>query len=261
MINLRLSAMLLIIFSITLSARAATDQETINQARQAYYNLKTAGVIGFRCHIQPDWDSILTSAQDDETTQDEVLPIMKEMHFEVLVGPDGAPTVSRQFDVPPPNQDIAERAASIADGIEKIITDFYQVWSLFLVNSPFSDPGTEFKLKDSDGKYRLFYKKGPNDVSLSMSHDFTIEEMKVSSDQFDATTHPLFVRVGNGLVLKGYQTILNTLSGTAARTDVVIVNDVYEGVTLPHTTIVTVRTANSSIVTTLTFSNYQLQKR
>ena len=240
---------------------AATDREIITQARQSYYNLKIAGLSEFRCNVQPDWESILTAAQADEATQDEILPVMEEMHFEVSVGPDGASTVSRKFDMAPPNDEIAQRARSIADGIEQIVTGFYQTWSRFLINSPFPDPGGEFKLRDLDGKYQLFYKEGPSNISLTMGHDFTIDEMKVSSDKFEETIHPLFGHVGNALVLKGYQTVLNMASGTSVQVNVVIENGEYERIILPKTVVATVPTPESSIEFTLTFSNYKLKKR
>ena len=49
------------------------DQDTIRQARQSYYNLKSQGLVQLRRVVQPDWDSIYKTINADKVGTEQLL--------------------------------------------------------------------------------------------------------------------------------------------------------------------------------------------
>jgi hypothetical protein len=242
-------------------AHAANDQDTIDLARKAYYSLKKEGLVEFRCNVQPDWEAMLAGANADDATKTEVLPILKKTRFGVLVGPDGASSISHQSDAAPPNEEVAARIRSMTEGMDQILTGFFQTWSGFTINSIFPDTDTKFQLEDQGDKYRLTYGDGSSGVLISMSHDFAIEELKVTTAQFVATIQPQFVHEENGFLLTGYNASYKPASGDPLQLSVSIDNSDVEKLRLPRTVKATVPTPGGPLEIVLTFSDYQIKKR
>ena len=100
-------------------AYCTDKKELVRQARQSYYNLANAGLNEFRCQVLPDWDTTFNGLKADPVGRDQVLPILRKTHFELLVGPNGASTVSHQSELAPPNEQVAERVREAIAGTSK----------------------------------------------------------------------------------------------------------------------------------------------
>ena len=137
--KLKRGAMLLAIYCLLLPsaleslAHGTDKKEIVRQARQSYYNLANAGMNEFRCQVLPDWDTTFKTLKADPIGRDQVLPILRKTHFELLVGPDGASTVSHRSELVPPNEDVAERVRKATGGTEQVLTGFLHTWSGFMV--------------------------------------------------------------------------------------------------------------------------------
>ena len=241
-------------------SHAADDQDKINQARKSYYSLKTAGFAEFRAKVQPDWESMLISLKADDATKDKILPILKKTQFEVVVGPDGASTVSHQIDAAPPDEDIANRTRGITQAIEQILTGFFQTWSGFTITSLFPDPGEKFQLEGQAEKYHLTYGDGTSDVSIVMAHDFAMEEMKVTTAQFEATIQPQWARNDSGFLLSGYIASYKMASGDVQQASVSIDYSDVEQLKLPRTVKANLPTPAGQMEVILAFSDYLVKK-
>src|SRR5579863_8004534 len=162
------------------TARGATDEEIMQRARQSYYNLKDEGLVKYRCRLVPDWKSMAKSLTADASAQ-ELFPLLSGERFEVAIGPDGASSISHHSDQTPPNEQAAERLRKVTGGLEQTVTGFFQMWSVFMFNSPLPDAGESYLLEDLGERYRVTYKVGANDVVTTMTKDLAIDEMKVTT--------------------------------------------------------------------------------
>ena len=245
----------------SLAARGADRKETIRQAHRSYYNLKSEGLTEFRCHVQLDWDSLYKGLKVNAVGRDQLLPILRKVHFQVLVGPDGGSTVSHESELAPPNEEVAERVRRSIAGVEQILTGFLQTWSGFMINSPFPRVDDEYQLEDLDDKLRLSYKEGTGNIVISMTRDFVMDEVSVATPQFEGTVRPKFSRNKRGFVLASYDVVYKAESGNPQQLAVKIEYQNVEGFDLPSTIEATVTSPGGVVDVHLTFTDYRVKKR
>jgi hypothetical protein len=179
-------------------------KEVMRQARESYGGLKGQGLTEFRFDVVPDWDAFF-KAQAQGLGQDELLPALKQVHFHVVVGPDGASNISHQSDVAPPSEELATRMRQSIGGMEQVVTGFLQTWSGYAMGPPLPPVDSEYQIEDLGKNYRFTYKDGPADVVLTLGRDFAIEEMKVTSSEFSGSIHPTLLAAKTGFRLTGYE--------------------------------------------------------
>ena len=237
------------------------DQEIIRQARQSYYDLKTQGLVELRCVVQPDWDSLYKSVNPDKVGIEQLLPILKGTHFTVLLGPAGASTISHDSDTAPPSENVAERIRQSVDGMEQILTGFFHTWSGFMFNSMLPEPDSKYHLEELGEKYALSFDEKTDQVAMVLNHQLAIEEVKVSTSDFDATLHPQWSPSSNGLVLAGYEANYKGTSSDPMKLSVQIEYREVEGLSLPSIVNAQVPIAAGNVSIRLVFLNYQVKKR
>ncbi len=243
-------------------ANGADKKQIVRQAHQSYYNLANAGLSEFRCQVLPDWDATFKTLKADPFGRDQVLPILRKTHFELLVGPDGASTVSHQSELVPPNEDVAERVRKATGGTEKVLTGFLQTWSGFMVKpTPLPDTESDYQFEDLGDKYRIKMKEASTDAVILMGRDFQIEEMTVVTPEFSGTVRPKFVRIKNQFILASYEGTYRAGSGNPQELSVQIEYGDVGGFSLPSKVTATVRLPSGAVAVPLTFANCQVKKR
>ncbi len=84
---------------------------------------------------------------------------------------------------------------------------------MFMLNSPFPSPDSDYKLEDLGTQYRLSYKDGSSDVITMMGKNLIITDIKVTSAEFSSSVRPRFVHTAKGFVLSSYDADYNPTSG------------------------------------------------
>ena len=93
--SLGLCALLLLVCGLATAqtqtaAQAADRQKVVEKARQAYYNLRTAGLDEFRATIKPNWSLVLKDQlQADPEKGKAALELLNGLHFSMLLDKDG----------------------------------------------------------------------------------------------------------------------------------------------------------------------------
>jgi hypothetical protein len=175
---------------------------------------------------------------------------LRKTHFELLVGPDGASTVSHQSELAPPDEQVAERVRKATGGTEQILTGFLQTWSGFMVKStPLPDADSDYQFEDLGDKYRVTSKEASIDAVILMGHDFQIEEMKVATPEFSGTVRP------------SYEATYTAGSGNPQGLSVEIEYGDVQGLSLPSKVTATVKLPTGAVAFPLTFANCQVKKR
>jgi hypothetical protein len=238
----------------------ADPKEIIRKARQSYYSLKAAGLIEFQCQVLPDWDSIYKDVPPDASGQDQLLPILKKVRFQVVFTPGGAPLVSHS-DVTPPNEQVATQLQKTITNLQQVITGFLNEWSLFAVAPPLPEIDGDYQLQDSGGLYHLAYKHGSGDVSTTMNRDFAIEELNFSSAKTNGSMLPILTKEKGGFVLTGYNATYLGADNSSLQMSVTIENQDVEGFELPAKVTAAVPVSMGKVTFPLTFTEYQVKKR
>lgn len=238
-----------------------TDKDIIRQARASYDTLKAEGVVEFRCQVQPDWDSISKAMTLDAMGRDQVLPALKKVHFQVVAGPDAAPTVSHEPYAAQPDEEVANRMQRTISDVEAVLTGFLNEWSLFALTPPLPEIDGDYQLQEIEGKYHLAYKHGEGDVSTTMNHSFAIEELNFSSAKVSGSILPILAKGKSGFVLGGYNATYLEDAGNSLQVSVTIENRNVEGVNLPGTVNAMIPSQTGRVTLPFTFTDYQVKKR
>jgi phage baseplate assembly protein gpV len=203
------------------------------KAKASYSSLKTVGLAEFSFDPVPDWDSVYQSVQPDATAKDTLLPILKKVRFHVLVGPDGASTISHENNQAPPSEEVAERMRSSIDGTEKVVTGFLQTWSGFAINSIIPEADTDYEVTEFPDGYRLFAKDGAVELTINFDKTLLITNFHVVSSEFQGEVSPKFVASKAGLQLAAYDADYKAPGGGEQHLSVTIKNEDADGVSVP----------------------------
>ena len=230
----------------------------IQQARASYYRLKENRVSGFRCRVVPDWDLLYSNLKVDDSGR-ELLSLLKQVRFRVVVGPTGASNVSHDSDVVPPNEQLAERLRQSISGFEQVVTGFFQTWTAFAIDSPFSENDNKAEIRESDGKYRFSAKQDTVEVLIVTTRDFAVEEMDVTTPQFHGVVRPKFTTTKNGFLLNAYSATLKSGEAVQELSAEISYQDV-DGVTLPAKVSAAVTVPTTKLAVGMSVVDYQVDK-
>jgi hypothetical protein len=197
------------------SPTSAPDRKQIvEDARQAYYNLRTAGLDEFRATIQPNWALVLKDQlKADPANGQAALKLLNGLHFSMLLDKDGKVTVTHHTDFEPANEQQRKGFDQIYSGMDQAIDGFFATWSVFMLAAPFPAANSQYQLDDLGTQYRVSYKDGKADVITTMGKNLIITEVKVNSAEFISSVRPQLTRTANGFVLSGYSADYKPTSG------------------------------------------------
>jgi hypothetical protein len=196
--------LLALLFATAAVAQSPDDRQTLNQARQAYYNLRTQGVSTFQCDVVPDWNLLLQDQrQSNPAAADTAIKVLNQLRFVVSVGADDKVTLTHN-ELTGQSQEMNTALTQIYGGMEQMTSGFFDTWKLFMVNRPFPETQSQFQLQPLGALYSLHYVENSSDVVTTMSKDFAINQLTVTTSAFHSSIHPIFTKSVNGYLLSGY---------------------------------------------------------
>jgi hypothetical protein len=197
-------------------AQTQTQSETplnkadiINKAKNSYYGLRKLGLIQFQARVSPNWDTLFAGKDLDP----EALKQIKEIKSTVVLGANDEIKVNTESGGSWPNAQLKQGVDLIFDGMSDMLKGFFPTWSLFMLTPPFPDGSEEFELKDLGNTYLIRHKERDDDISISMTKDFMITEVKVITAGYSSSVFPNFTKTDKGFVLIGYSAKYRTVKG------------------------------------------------
>lgn len=193
----------------------ANSKKVMEDARHAYYSLRTAGLDEFRATVRPNWELVLKDQlKSDPASAQAGLKLLNGLHFSMLLDRNDKVTVTHHADTEPSNEQQRKGFDDIYSGMDQAINGFFTTWELFMLNSPLPTADHDYKLEDLGTQYRLSYKDGSADVVTMMGKNLIITDIKVASADFNSSVRPQFVHTAKGFVLTGYDADYKPTSGS-----------------------------------------------
>lgn len=187
------------------TARAADKKDVIKRARDAYYSLKSRGMVEFRCSMVPNWEALLQDTRKtDPAAADRAIKTLDQLQFSVSLGTIGRAKVTHTT-ITPTNSQMAAGLNQIYGGMEQMISGFFDTWSPFMITSPLPEADSDYQLEEQADQWSLSYKEGTAVVLTTMDKNFAIRELKVSTPEFKSVIQPQFTSTARGFLLSGYQ--------------------------------------------------------
>jgi hypothetical protein len=176
------------------------------QARAAYYNLASRGYRQYRFQAKPDWSAMLgDQAKTNPAGFEAAMAIFAKLRFDVVVDEKGSAKISHN-DVEAPNDQTRAGLTQLYGGMDQMLTGFFQTWTPFMIETPFSSVGADLSVETIGTKYRFrWVENGSTKVEILTDQAFAVTEMKVTTPAFDSVIRPVFDRGPAGLVLTSYE--------------------------------------------------------
>ena len=236
--SLSLCALLMLVCGLAAAQSpisAADQKKVVEKARQAYYNLRAAGLEEFSATIQPNWSLVLKDQlKADPEKGEAALKLLNGLHFSMLLDKDGKVTVTHHTDTEPANDQQRQGFDQIYSGLDQAITGFFTTWSVFMLSPPLPAADSKYQLEDMGAQYRISYKDGASDVITTMGKDMIVTEVKVNSKDFISSVRPQLTRTTKGFVLSGYSADYKPTTGKGVvKLDLKIENHAVNGLQLP----------------------------
>jgi hypothetical protein len=238
-------------------AQSAAGDKLIRQAGNAYYHVKVAGLKTIQCEALPRWDSMVKQMEPESADRDRILALLKQLHFEVTIGPEGGATVSHRFTGAPPDSEMAARVQKAAGGIEQALNGFFQLWGPFAFGTYFPSPGSAYQLDRVGVQYRLTEKQGSTEAVSFLNPDFEITKIVTKTPQFMVTMRPAFSRGAEGYLLNAVSADIQIGTNQAGMAMTVTYENVL-GVTLPASLDAKVNAQGSTSVIQIQFAGYRI---
>jgi hypothetical protein len=242
-------------------AHCADKKVMLQKANQAYYNLKNNGLIEFSCQVLPDWDAAYKDIKMDAVGRDQVLPIAKQMRFQVAVGPSGAASVSHQSGGAPPSEEVAERLRKITGGMEHMLSGFFRTWSQLMINSPLPGSDSEYQVDELSNGYRFTADAETVHMAVFTNREFVIDSMEAKTSEFEGTVYPKFAKHAGGLLLDSYEGTYTAAGASPQKLSVKIQYQEVQGLPLPRTITMTMSLPQGRLAEPLTLTECQIKKK
>lgn len=238
------------------TSNAETDKrEIVRRATESYYSLRKLGLLEFKATFQPNWALMAKNAEANP----EAMKMLNSLVLSVSLRPDGSVRVTNDTKVPIPTGQ-KETVKQLRAAMEETLSGFFLTWNLFMLNSPFPAVESEYEIQDFDGAYLLAYREGSADVSMTMTRDLAITEIKVFAGGFKTSVKPQLTKTEKGYVLVGYQATYEPTSGPGnAKLTLQLDYQEVNGLQLPRKLNLDATYDGAPVQMELQFSQYQLK--
>lgn len=238
-------------------------KDVLAKARAAYYNLSSRGYKQYRFQARPDWAAILgDQAKTNPAGYDAAMALFSKLRFNVVVDAGGSAKISHN-DVDAPNDQTRAGLTQVYSGMDQMLTGFFQTWTPFMIETPFTNVGTDLSIEAVGAKYRIrWVESGTTKVDILADQAFAVTEMKVSTPTFDSVIHPVFDRGPGGLVLASYEAEYREKApAQPIRIVVLIKNQPVQGLLVPSNLDLTAWVGDNKTHILMAFTEASLDKK
>jgi hypothetical protein len=205
-----LLACCVVLASLSAAQAVANKQSVLSQARQSYYNLRNEGLVAFQCSVTPNWELLLQDERkQNPEAADAAIKVLSQLRFTASLAADDSVKLTHN-DLPGQSDQMMAALKQIYGGMEQMTSGFFDTWKLFMLNSPFPEVSSEYQLEAAGPQYRLSYRENLADVVTTMDKDFAINNLKVTTAEFDSAIQPRFTSSPRGFVLSSYDASYNS---------------------------------------------------
>jgi len=239
-----------------LSAQSqSNDNKFLDDTRNSYSMLRRQGLVELQASVSPNWEPLLANLEPKRKPA--ALKLARRLRFSITANAAGNLQVSHTILGPKPNKATADALDTMAKGVELSVTGFLMSWAPFMLTHLIPEKLDHFVLQDRDAERVLTFKEGPVDVTVTITKDFEIRELRT----LQGTLKPILKRTVNGFVLTGYEA--NNDDPYVGHIELKATVDAVEteGLLLPKTVLLKGSAVQTPINFELHFTNYRLKRR
>lgn len=189
---------------------AAPGRGPVEGIADRYYWINSEEIDHFECLLEPDWRALLASQGVSGDSLEKGVAKLSEIEFHINFGPRSGATITRN-EVAAENDRVAEGLNQVYSGVEQMSSGFFQTFGSLAYNrTPFDFLGGPFGWNAADQTATFTEAGGATNVKLGFAGD-RIRQLDVSTNSFNSTVVPQFVKTDGKYRLAGYDA---TYAGT-----------------------------------------------
>jgi hypothetical protein len=268
MMKSRLASLLLSAFLVVAPSSgfqlSSAQQQILQRANRAYYNLPAQGLAEFQCAVVPDWSVTLKEELHQDFPPDHpAIKALNGIHFWLTLDEKGSAKLTHQLDVVPTDPQTLENYNQTISGVEEVLSGFSQSVAPFLLTTIFpSQSDASFSMETRDSLHHVKYKDGQSDVSVTLKEDLAITDLRVVSPELTATMRPQFTKTAKGYLISAFMGEYQ-YAKDAAKSSVTMEIEYAEvqGMNLPSKLRVNTVAGDQSHKMVFDFKNHEVKKR
>ena len=230
----------------------------LKQARNSYYSLRQRGLDGFVVEVVRSWAARPPGESPD------VLRHLKGLRTSLTLAPDGKTSFRNWAELPAANARMQSGFDSIFAATQQVISTFFQIYSPFMLTSPFPPDERKAVVDPIDIGYRVSWTE-PNGTRavIRMTKALLIVDARTTSVDLDVLVTPTFTKSQQGYILSAFAATFASKGAKTpqlqfdAQVDHAPVNDL----TLPARLVFNATVNGVASKTDLAFANYSVTKR
>jgi hypothetical protein len=94
------------------------------------------------------------------------------------------------------------------------VTGFFRTWSLFVISSPFPEPGSNYAVERLANGFRFSQRQNELEVTIETDNEFAVTEIRAVAADRSSSLKPVLEKTAAGLVLTGYKASARRADGT-----------------------------------------------
>lgn len=181
---------------------ATTNDAWLTHVRSLYSSTEREGLTGFDCTVQPDWRTVIASANAGKVDAlgERKIAALGGAQVTLHAKTDGTATID--FNVPNPPPDLADVMTTFSDATKQSLGGFVQFWSPFANETVIPDNSQGVDFTDSPGGGRILHvASGGTTVTETFDASNVLREYDVQMTGVTALFTPTFSPSPGGLLV------------------------------------------------------------
>lgn len=187
------------------NSTAAANDAWLTHVRTLYTSTERDGLHGFDCAVQPDWRTVISTANKGtvDALGERKIATLNGAQVTLHAHLDGSSSID--FNAPNPPPDLADNVQTFANATKQSLGGFVQFWAPFANESviPENSQGVDFTTT-ADGGRVLHMADGDTTVTETFDANDVLREYDVRQTAATALFTPTFTPTPKGLQVTGF---------------------------------------------------------
>lgn len=187
------------------SSVAAANDAWLAHVRSLYSSTDRDGLHGFSCAVQPDWRTVISSANKGtvDALGERKIAALNGTQVSLVAHMDGTSNIDVNGPAPP--ADLADVMKTFSDGTKQSLGGFIQFWAPFANESviPANSQGVDVT-RSADGGHVLHLADSGTSVTETFDANDVLREYDVKEPDVTALFTPTFTPTPKGLQVTGF---------------------------------------------------------
>jgi hypothetical protein len=223
------------------AAKPNPENEWLARTSKLYYSSAKAGLNGFDCDVQPDWQTLFVTANKGATIaeDDPRLVLLKTVKITMHARMKGGSTID-WVAASPPDKPLDQSFTDLLDGmhqsVQQTLEGFLQFWSPFMEGSVVPDSAEGLEITHTPTVHTIHASQGGTELTEVFDNNQVLEQFNVVMSGTSIKFSPTYTPTAQGLLVNRFAAHIQPAGYTPEQAQdmkVAIEYQTVDGLTIP----------------------------